>query len=128
MRIAPPHPGRSKDHKWLVYTGREHSFGSEDDMRLPTGFRHSFWNQDDERVVPLLLAPVWAACPTAKGGAPPSTWASKDHKWLLHSSCQYLFGSEDDKRLLPPTKLFIELVPPYPSRSKDHKYRPSAFV
>ena len=30
-----------------------------------------------------------------------SSRGSKDHKWLVHTSCLYLFGSEYDKRLVP---------------------------
>ena len=37
-RLAP------KDHKWLVHTGCQHSFVSEDDKWLePTGHRMSAW-------------------------------------------------------------------------------------
>ena len=86
-----------------MHTGCQHSFGSEDDKRLvPTGFRHSLWSQDDEWLVPPAVGTRSGGFPCREGKAPPlSCRASKDYKWLLHSSCQHLFGSEDDKRLVP---------------------------
>ena len=45
LRLAP------KDHKWLVHTGRQHSFGSEDYQRLePTSIWHSFWKEENKRL------------------------------------------------------------------------------
>ena len=42
----------------------------------------------------------WLA-PPRRGKLPHSPQGSKNRKWLLHTSCQHSFGSEDDKLLVP---------------------------
>ena len=85
-------PGRSKDHKWLVHSGSQHSNGNEDDKRLVPNCRHSFWCKDDERLVPPAVALIQAAATGAKGKTRFPGW-SKDHKWLVHTSFSNLLGA-----------------------------------
>ena len=43
---------------------------------------------------------VRAACLAGKGSPTFDPKGNMDHKWLLHSRYQLLFGGEDDKRLV----------------------------
>ena len=91
----------SKDHKWLVHTGLEHSFGSKDDKRMvPAGSWHLLWSKDDERLLPAVVGPCLGGLRRREGG-PPLLGGSKDHKWLVHTGCRRSLWSENDKRLVP---------------------------
>ena len=50
---------------------------------------------------PRRLALDQAAYLSQKGKPPPLPRGSMDQRWLLHSSCQHLFGGKDDKWLVP---------------------------
>ena len=111
-------PGRSKDHKWLVHSGSQHSNGNEDDKRLVLNCRHSFWCKDDERLVPLAVGTDSSGChrreredtlPRVEQGSQMASahqfqqsFGSEDHKRLVRTGCRHSFWSEDDERLVPP--------------------------
>ena len=49
--------GGSKDHNWLVHTGRRHSFGNEDNkQQVPIGCLLSFVIENDEQLVPSSVS------------------------------------------------------------------------
>ena len=50
---------------------------------------------------PRRLALDRAAYLSQKGKPPPFPRGSMGQSWLLHYSCQYLFGGKDDKWLVP---------------------------
>ena len=86
--------GGSNDHKWLVHTDCQRSFGREDEKPLiPTGVGIR------SRVTMTMVPP---AVVTRSGGLRRREGrASKDHKWLVYTGCQYSYESEDDKQPVP---------------------------
>ena len=70
---------------------------------MPTSFRCSFWSENDERLVSLAVGTRLVGLCLREGGASPFPWGEQNHKWLVHTCCQYSFGSENDKRLVSPS-------------------------